>query len=187
MEDKSVRVVDLIIVICWIAFWAYWLIAARSAKPGRSRGGRFAGARVAAIIVIVYLARALGFRSHSVQNDPVLTGVGLALFVLGLALAIWARIYIGRNWGMPMTRRDEPELVTTGPYRRVRHPIYTGMILAVLGTALATTLYGLIAVAVLSAYFIYSATREESFLAEQFPDTYPAYKRSTKMLIPFVF
>jgi protein-S-isoprenylcysteine O-methyltransferase Ste14 len=88
---------------------------------------------------------------------------------------------------MPMTRRDEPELVTTGPYRRVRHPIYTGIILALLGTALATALYGLIAVAVLSAYFIYSATREESFLAEQFPDTYPAYKHSTKMLVPFVF
>jgi protein-S-isoprenylcysteine O-methyltransferase Ste14 len=183
----GVRIVDLIIVICWIAFWVYWLIAAWSAKPGRSRGSRFAGARVAVIIVIVYLARALGFRSHPVQNDPVLTGVGMALFILGLALAIWARIYIGRNWGMPMTRRDEPELVTTGPYRRVRHPIYTGVILAMIGTALATTIYGLIAVAVLAAYFIYSATREESFLAEQFPGTYPAYKHSTKMLVPFIF
>ena len=137
--------------------------------------------------MVVYLARALGFRSHPVQNDPVLAGVGVALFVLGLSLAIWARLYIGRNWGMPMTRKEEPELVTTGPYRRVRHPIYTGIILAMLGTALATTLFGLIAVAVLAAYFIYSATREESYLAGQFPDTYPAYKRSTKMLVPFVF
>jgi protein-S-isoprenylcysteine O-methyltransferase Ste14 len=77
--------------------------------------------------------------------------------------------------------------VTTGPYRRVRHPIYTGLIVALLGTAVATTLFGLIAVAVLGGFFIYSATREEAYLAEQFPDTYPAYKRSTKMLIPFVF
>jgi protein-S-isoprenylcysteine O-methyltransferase Ste14 len=88
---------------------------------------------------------------------------------------------------MPMTRRNEPELVTTGPYRRVRHPIYTGIIVAMLGTALATTVFALIAVAVLAAYFIYSATREEAFLLGQFPDTYPAYKRATKMLVPFVF
>jgi protein-S-isoprenylcysteine O-methyltransferase Ste14 len=88
---------------------------------------------------------------------------------------------------MPMTRRAEPELVTTGPYSRVRHPIYTGIILAMLGTALATSVYGLIAVAILSGYFIFSATREESFLARQFPGTYPAYKHSTKMLVPFVF
>jgi protein-S-isoprenylcysteine O-methyltransferase Ste14 len=84
-------------------------------------------------------------------------------------------------------QENEPELVTTGPYRRVRHPIYSGLILAVLGTALATTLYGLIAVAVLGGFFIYSATREEAYLTAQFPDAYPAYKQSTKMLIPFVF
>jgi protein-S-isoprenylcysteine O-methyltransferase Ste14 len=187
LDRGSVRIADLIIVICWVLFWAYWLIAAWSSKAGRSPSARFVGARVAIIVVVVYLVRALGFRSHLVQNDPVLTGVGMALFFLGLALAIWARIYIGRNWGMPMTRKAEPELVTTGPYHRVRHPIYTGIILAMLGTALATTPFGLIAVAVLAAYFIYSATREESYLAEQFPDTYPAYKRSTKMLVPFVF
>lgn len=187
LDYGSVRIVDLTIVICWILFWAYWLIAARSSKAGQSPSGRFAGLRVSILIVVVYLARALGFRSHPAQNDPVLAGVGVALFVLGLGLAIWARLYIGRNWGMPMTRKEEPELVTTGPYRRVRHPIYTGIILAMLGTALATTLFGLIAVAILAAYFIYSATREESYLAGQFPDTYPAYKRSTKMLIPFVF
>jgi protein-S-isoprenylcysteine O-methyltransferase Ste14 len=71
--------------------------------------------------------------------------------------------------------------------RRVRHPIYTGLILALLGTALAITLYGLIAVAVLGGFFIYSATREEAYLPGEFPDAYPAYKRSPKMLIPFIF
>ena len=115
-----------------------------------------------------------------------LTGIGLALFLLGLALAVWARLYIGRNWGAPMSHKDEPELVTTGPYRRIRHPIYTGLILAILGTALATTLYGLIVAAVLGGFFVYSATREEAYLTEQFQDTYRAYKHSTKMLIPFV-
>ena len=99
---------------------------------------------------------------------------------------MWARLYIGRNWGMPMSRKDEPELVTTGPYHRIRHPIYTGLILAMFGTALATSVYGLIVAAVISGFFIYSATQEEAYLTEQFQDTYRAYKHSTKMLIPFV-
>lgn len=188
MSDyETMRTVDLVIGICWAAFWVYWIAAAIAVKPGQSRWSRYAGGRVAIIVVIIFLVRELGFRAQPVENDPVLTGIGLALFIGGLALAVWARVFIGRNWGTPMSRKDEPELVTTGPYRRVRHPIYSGLILAVLGTALATTLYGLIAVAVLSGFFIYSATREEAYLTAQFPDAYPAYKQSTKMLIPFVF
>jgi protein-S-isoprenylcysteine O-methyltransferase Ste14 len=182
------RVVGLVLTVCWLAFWIFWLVAATGAKASRGRPGwrRFAGVRVALLIVIVYLTRGLGFRSHPTSAGPVLTGIGLALFIAGLGLAIWARLYIGRNWGMPMTRRQEPELVTTGPYRKVRHPIYSGIILALIGTALATTLYLLIAVVVLGGYFVYSGTREESFLVQEFPDSYPAYKHSTKMLIPFV-
>jgi protein-S-isoprenylcysteine O-methyltransferase Ste14 len=181
------RAVDLVIVICWIVFWIYWFVTAATAKPGHGRWSRYAGIRVAVIVVLAFLVRALGFRSHPIKNDPVLTGVGLALFFIGLAIAVWARLCIGRNWGTPMSRKDEPELVTTGPYRRVRHPIYTGLILAMLGTALATNLYWLIAVAVFGGFFVYSATREEAYLAGEFPDAYPAYKRSTKMLVPFIF
>jgi protein-S-isoprenylcysteine O-methyltransferase Ste14 len=109
------------------------------------------------------------------------------LYVLGLGLAVWARVYIGRNWGTPMSRKQDPELVTSGPYRMVRHPIYSGIILASIGTAVAISLYWLIVAALFGAYFIYSALQEERFMAEQFPNTYPEYKRSTKMLIPFVF
>lgn len=188
MRDHEImRAVDLAIGFCWIVFWLYWLLAATQAKPGHGRWTRHAGVRVAVVVVVVFLVRGLGFRPHSATSDPVLAGIGVALFVLGLVLAVWARLYIGSNWGTPMSRKDEPELVTTGPYRRVRHPIYSGLILAMIGTALAVTVYGLIAVAVLAAYFIYSATREEAYLAGEFPSAYPAYKRSTKMLVPFVF
>lgn len=190
MNDGNVRIPDLIITVCWALFWAYWLISARTAKRAlpTGRGVRgFTGSRVAVVVIAVFLARALGFRMHPAHNGAAATGVGLAVFFLGLALAVWARVYIGRNWGMPMTRKEDPELVTTGPYSRVRHPIYTGIILAAIGTSLAISVYGLIAVAALAALFIYSATREEAYLAEQFPSTYPAYKRSTKMLIPFIY
>jgi protein-S-isoprenylcysteine O-methyltransferase Ste14 len=85
-----------------------------------------------------------------------------------------------------MTEKVDPDLVTTGPYARVRHPIYSGIILAAVGTAIAVSPYWLVAVALLGAYFVYSAVMEERFMVSRFPDSYPRYKQSTKMLIPFV-
>lgn len=180
------RAVDLVIVIGWAAFWLYWLVEARSAKPGQNRWNRFAGVRVALLVAIVFFARFIGFGAHRTTGNWALAGIGVAMWAAGLALAVWARLYIGRNWGMPMTRREHPDLVTTGPYRYVRHPIYSGIILAFIGTALATTLAALIAVVLMGGFFIFSATREERFLAKEFPDTYPEYKAHSKMLIPFL-
>jgi protein-S-isoprenylcysteine O-methyltransferase Ste14 len=180
-------VIDAVIGIGWAVFWIYWIIASVTAKAGRTRWTQFAGFRVAIILVVLLLLRLRVFKGHQeVTENPWLQGIGLALFVLGLALAVWARLYIGRNWGMPMSQKADPELVTTGPYHRVRHPIYSGIILAMIGTTVAVSLYWLVAVVLLGAYFIYSAVMEERYLAGVFPDTYPPYKRSTKMLIPFI-
>jgi len=181
-----VHPVIVVIGIGWVIFWIAWLIAAFTAKASRGRG-RLGGARIALVIVVVILFRANVHGGSERIDGPVLEGVGLALWIAGLALAVWARLYIGRNWGMPMSRREEPDLVTTGPYRFIRHPIYTGIILAMIGTALAISLFGLIVVAVAAAFFAYSASREERFLAEEFPATFPDYKARTKLLIPFVF
>ena len=123
---------------------------------------------------------------HITSVAPVLIGIGLAVFVSGLALAIWARVYLGRNWGTPMSQKEDPELVTSGPYRMIRHPIYSGIILAMVGTTIAVSLYWVVAVVILGAYFFYSAVMEERYMARQFPDSYPQYKRSTKMLVPFL-
>lgn len=109
------------------------------------------------------------------------------LFALGLGSAIWARLNIGRNWGAPMSQKDEPELVTSGPYRLVRHPIYSGIVLAVLGTAIVLSWLFLAALVLAGVYFTYSARVEKRYLTEQVPDTYPVYRRSTKMLVPFIF
>ena len=179
--------VDIIIFVCWGAFWIYWLAASIGVKSGRIRWRRFAGARVAIIVIIVILVRLKFFKGrHTVVSDPLLQGIGLALVVLGLALAVWARAYLGRNWGMPMTEKANPELVTTGPYSSIRHPIYTGLILAMAGTAVAVSLYWLIVAAALGGYFIYSAVMEERYMAGIFPDTYPRYQQETKMLIPYI-
>jgi protein-S-isoprenylcysteine O-methyltransferase Ste14 len=180
------RALDFVIGIGWVVFWLYWLVEARNVKAGQNRWNRFAGARVALLIVIVLLFRFAGVGGHKATDNWWLVGIGVAVWAAGLALAVWARLYIGRNWGMPMTHKDNPDLVTTGPYHAIRHPIYTGIILGLLGTALATSLYLLIAAVLLAGYFVYSALNEERYMTEQFPDQYPEYKAHSKMLIPFV-
>ena len=86
-----------------------------------------------------------------------------------------------------MTQKDEAELVTSGPYHLVRHPIYSGILVAGIGTAVALSWRSLTLVVLVGVYFVYSATVEERYLTERFPDAYPAYRRSTKMLVPFIF
>jgi protein-S-isoprenylcysteine O-methyltransferase Ste14 len=184
---SSMHIVDYVILAGWAAFWIYWLAASVGVKPGQSRSARFIGVRVGILLVVLLLARTRGLKGHATTTDPWLQGIGLALFVLGLALAIWARLYLGRNWGMPMSQKVDPELVTTGPYHSIRHPIYSGIILAMIGTAIAVSVYWLVAVVLLGAYFVYSAVMEERLMTGLFPGSYPEYKRSTKMLIPFIF
>jgi protein-S-isoprenylcysteine O-methyltransferase Ste14 len=181
------RAVDVVFAVGWAAFWLYWIVAAFSMKRGRVPWSRALGIRAILVVAVIVLLRLGVFRRHGGNADPWRAAIGLVLFALGLGFAIWARRHIGRNWGTPMTQKDEPELVTSGPYRLVRHPIYSGILVAGLGTAVAMNWLWLIPVGLAGAYFIYSATVEERYMTEQFPDTYPAYKRSTRLLVPFVF
>ncbi len=182
------HIVDVIIPVVWIVFWIYWIAAAMRTKATRTRSASSAPVRIAVIVLILLVLRAGFLKGHSGATiaNAWLQGVGLAVFLSGLAFAVWARIYLGRNWGRPMSEKVDPELVTTGPYRYVRHPIYSGLILGLIGTTMAVSLYWLVAVVLASGYFIYSATVEERNMERMFPDIYPAYKRSTKMLVPFI-
>lgn len=180
------RAVELVFAVGWAAFCVYWLIAASSMKRGRVPWARELRIRAVIAVLVVVLIRLGVFRGHGIDTDPGRVGIGLFVFALGLLFAIWARLHLGRNWGTPMTQKDQPDLVTSGPYHLVRHPIYSGILLAGAGTAVALSWPWLVAVALAAAYFLYSATVEERYLSEQFPDTYPAYKRSTKMLLPFI-
>ena len=120
-------------------------------------------------------------------DNKVVLWLGFIVFILGLLLALWARINIGRNWGVPMSQKEKPELVTSGPYSFIRHPIYSGLLLAVIGCVLASSLYWLVLLAIQASYFIYAATVEEKIMMKEFPNIYPKYKSKTKMLIPFIF
>jgi protein-S-isoprenylcysteine O-methyltransferase Ste14 len=174
----------LAIACAWVVFWIYWLVSASSSKESVTSGwrSRLTGVSAVGIFLIAGVLRGGSLAVHS----WILAAIGAVLFACGIALAVWARLHLGRNWGMPMTQRAEPELVTSGPYRFVRHPIYTGLLTAMLGTALVNNLLGLIVVAALVAYFYYCGTVEERNLAAAFPTAYPEYKSRTKMLIPFL-
>lgn len=179
--------VELVFSFGWATFWLYWFVAAFSMKRGRFSWSRELRIRVLIAIVIIILFRLGALRNAHLNTSALGAGVGLVLFAIGLAFAVWARLTLGRNWGTPMSKKDEPELVTSGPYRMVRHPIYSGILLAGVGTAAALSWTWMSAVIIAGVYFVYSATVEERYMAEQFPDHYPDYRRSTKMLVPFVF
>jgi protein-S-isoprenylcysteine O-methyltransferase Ste14 len=182
-------VIDYFIYSLWVVFWLAWLVAALTAKrAAQSRMRQFVGFRVALFVIVILVTRSGVFKGHhAIVSNPILQGIGMALFLTGLGLAVWARVYLGRNWGTPMSERVDAELVTTGPYRYIRNPIYSGLILAAVGTAVAVSWYWLVAVVFMGAYFFYSATVEEHIMERLFPSDYPAYKRSTKMLIPLIF
>ena len=183
-----------IILAAWLAFIVYWAIAAGSAKRNVAGPSWWTqiGVRFG-IVVLVLIALRVPLVSHELramqgyQNRSIVLGaVGAALAVLGVGLAVLARTYLGRNWGMPMSHKEDPELVTGGPYALLRHPIYTGITLMMLGSAIGGSIHWTLPLVAAVAYFVHSARREEALMRAQFPDAYPPYMRRTWMLIPFV-
>lgn len=120
-------------------------------------------------------------------SDYFFKSVGVILVALGIGFAIWARWHLGRNWGMPMEVKEKPNLITTGPYAYVRHPIYTGVLTAVLGSLVVSGPMWSLILLVIFFYFYFSAKKEEANMGKAFPTEYPSYKERTKMFIPFIF
>jgi protein-S-isoprenylcysteine O-methyltransferase Ste14 len=183
----------LLTKICWFLFVVVWVIFSVNAKKNIQsnfdRQGWFI--RLAIIVVLMLVLKIKPLRhladTYFFSSNQFVQGCGVFICAVGIAFAIWARIHIGKNWGMPMSQKEKPELVTTGPYRFVRHPIYTGVCIAMIGSVITEGFMWLIWFALLGGYFIYSAKKEEKSLLLQFPDKYPEYMRRTKMLIPFIF
>ena len=184
-----------IVGLAWLVFIIVWIFAALGAKRTARRVSWWRSAifRWAAIIAIVVFLKQpgveeflSGIASPPFFANPIVSWIGAACAVAGIALSIWARAYLGRNWGMPMSLKESPELVTSGPYASIRHPIYAGVLLAILGSALVISYWWIVFV-VSAAYFIYGARTEEKIMTREFPDQYPAYKARTKMLIPCIF
>jgi protein-S-isoprenylcysteine O-methyltransferase Ste14 len=185
-----------IVVVSWLVIFVYWMITAATAKRSARGGGLRRGAivRLLSLVTVFFAWRTppvyrflILFRSRLVWTGSALgAACGVVLCIAGIAFALWARRTMGNNWGMPMTLKEKPELVTSGPYALVRHPIYSGILIAMIGTVLIEGVFWFIPTVVFLVYFIVGAKTEERLMGKAFPDSYPAYKRRTKMLIPFI-
>lgn len=182
------------IVGLWVVFIVYWIIAAIPARRGLKRGAFRGTLRIRLVLMVIIVAAvALSRRSSALHElqfavfwSVPMAATGAVIASLGAAIAFSARAEIGRNWGPPQTRRTDTELVTSGPYALVRHPIYSGVLLLMIGTAIGLLPTWWLVAAAAAVYFIVSARAEEKHMAERFPDSYPAYRERTKMLIPFL-
>ena len=101
------RAVEVVFAVGWAAFWLYWLAAAFSTKGAASRGSRELRIRAVIVVIVILLVRFGAFRGHGLNTDPWRAGLGLVFFALGLGFAVWARVHIGRNWGAPMTQKED--------------------------------------------------------------------------------
>jgi protein-S-isoprenylcysteine O-methyltransferase Ste14 len=177
----------------WIAFGVVWLLsAAFSKRTARSQSAlsRFlqGGLAASGFILLFGWQASLGpLDQHFLPDSAVFEWVGLAIVLAGMGIAVWARFILGRNWSATITIKEDHEIVRRGPYAVVRHPIYSGIMLAMVGTAIYLgTLRGLLAVALTFSGWWLKSRMEETFLIEQFGAQYREYQRQVKALIPFV-
>lgn len=176
----------------WWGWGLYWLIAAVRNKATQRRESL--ASRLAHVLPLALGAAlvawpqprwsALAWRLW--PPSPAAYGIGDALVIAGLAFAVWARVHLGGNWSGTVTVKQGHELIRSGPYAYVRHPIYTGLITALIGTTVASpTAHAVIGLAIIAAAFVRKLRTEEAFMRETFPGEYPHYSAEVPALIPF--
>jgi protein-S-isoprenylcysteine O-methyltransferase Ste14 len=176
--------------VLWLILVAYWILSAWGNKPTVYRFNPVWRALSAIAIVglfVLFEAYPAFFHRHVYQPTDACRAAGIAVCSAGVAFAIWARHTLGRNWSGNPTIKEGHELVERGPYRLVRHPIYTGILLAIVGTGIGSGQVKHLFIFGFAATILWAKLRiEESLMVSQFPQSYPGYMRRTKALVPFV-
>jgi protein-S-isoprenylcysteine O-methyltransferase Ste14 len=175
----------------WILFAAYWLVSALKRKKTKQRESISQRLRYILPLFVafffLYNPRAdFGWlATYFVPHTPEVRWAGVAVMIAGMAIAVWARVHLGTNWSGVVTLKEGHELIRTGPYRNIRHPIYTGILTAFLGNAIVNgQIRGLIALAVIWGSFYIKARREETFLAQEFGPKFDEHTKHTGMFLP---
>jgi protein-S-isoprenylcysteine O-methyltransferase Ste14 len=177
---------------CWIIFILYWAVSARGTKPALERQSWLSSLAHRGPLTlggILLWSPALPHPMSLALTPHTGPARGLAAIfcVLGLFVAIWSRRLLAGNWSSTVTFKRGHELIQSGPYRFARHPIYTGILLMCLGTAIAGgRLHCWLGFLVICAGFWIKLAQEESLLLRHFPDDYPSYRNRVKALVPFV-
>lgn len=181
--------------VLWIAFLVYWRIKAAGTKTNQRRESAASGiVRALTFVVVIALL--------SIPRIPLLPWlnrqlwppglwpfwIGAAVTVGGLLFAVWARRHLGSNWSSEVSIKQGHELITTGPYSRVRHPIYTGILTGFLGTAIALSeVRGFIGFVLIFLALWPKLRMEEEWMRSQFGETYATYAHRTAALVPYLF
>ena len=179
---------------CWVVFWVYWSFGVPQRRPAKRQ--------VALTFTVLntgllYLGFILVLLGRSVPSSLGLLFVpqaipidvaGTVFAIIGIAFAIWSRQSLRNNWSGEVAIREGQQFIRSGPYAMVRHPIYTGMLLALLGTTLVASTVGSLLGLVFAVLSLWQkAGIEEQFLMAEFGEQYTRYRREVKFLIPFIY
>ena len=185
-----------LIIICWAILAVYWITSSFFVKRSIIKRNWWGGVIPLAIIIIVVIFIRIRGTQHNVVSFLTLQFfnvslaseiIGAAITLMGLVVAVWARTIIGRNWSGYVSLKENHELVTSGPYSVIRHPIYTGFLLMIIGTAIYyASVLALIYFVIDASIFLWRAKREEALMIKTFGKKYQDYMKRTKALIPFV-
>ena len=178
---------------CWALFAAIWLVASFWAKQSiyQEWGGRLLrySLPLAVGAYLIFKGSRLSdpLDLRVIPHVDAIAWTGVVLCIAGLAFCIWARFTLGRNWSGVVTFKGGHELITRGPYAVVRHPIYTGLLVMILGTVIVLGhVAGIIALPFVFVSLWIKLRYEEELMLQKFHDEYAAYQRRVKRLIPFI-
>jgi protein-S-isoprenylcysteine O-methyltransferase Ste14 len=193
-ENNAMNYFLLITVLGWVVFFTYWGVKANKVKTAVYSQGTlsrrvylfFLFFSLFSVYIPYFGVGILGYRVIPESNAWGILGVLIS--ITGVSFAIWARRTLGTNWSAKVTLKKEHELVKSGPYSIVRHPIYTGFELATLGPVLIVgQLKGFIALLIIFCAHVYKIGMEEKLMNQQFPGKYADYSKRVKRLLPFIY
>ena len=180
-----------IVSYLWTALGVYWVFSAkrhsraRSGEPQRYRLLRLAILAITFTLLLSHYLRLGVLARRFLPENTAITTVGIAITVTGLMLATWARIHLGENWSEKVETKVGHELIRTGPYAYFRHPIYSGVLLSVAGTAIVVGEWrGILALALLTTSYVIKAKKEERLLAGTFLEAFQKHQSQTGFLLP---
>lgn len=181
-----------IIVASWTAFLLYWVVSARMVKAIAERQSlRSALAHRLPVglgwWLLAYPQWPSPLNSGMIPHTIWVQLLGVAICGYGLFFTLWARRTLAGNWSSDVTFKQNHELIQMGPYRFVRHPIYTGLLMMSLGTAVNFgQLHCWLSIVLTWIGFWIKLTQEEKLLLRHFPDEYPTYQKQVKALVPLL-